>query len=641
MANQLDYRAMYQGNDHAHVVVDLSDHQNKLLAGEDISDDLTLDQEARLADFMKACFEMSHRQISKRYPYWDRADEAYDVYVRPDATAFREKAVIADTRAVMDTVLTYLMSALFGRNPIFQLFGLDRNSRKAAKITERVFHQHMRRSAGEARLAQHLIDNIRYGMAPTKIIWSPKDRMNDIQNVSPRRAFPDPRVTWGDHQKAQFIGFTDYAAFDSLLMCGLYPKLAKYPALRQRMSPPRGSWAAHRTQHPEGQGHSIDPADSTVASAYSSSFSLGAARVVDEMYFALPGYAVGLPDYSMIYLLATIIDESVAIRLQANPYGTLFPTTLGGFYSDSHKTFSQSLADIVMPLHDIATWLLRSRIDNVQAALSNMIFADPTQVAIGDLINRHPSGIIRTLPGAKPGEGVYIANVPDVTGGHWNDIAALGELKQRISAASDAQQGMPTSDGIRSATEIQRLTQLGSQRLGVLARIMSANSIRPMARMMVENIQDFLSEGGSVPLSRDDTAQELLPDIDDGYLDYSQADIFGDVEYLVVDGTLPVEPTRSPETWLNMIQVANQTGLGMELDLKRMAERAIEAMGEPDLDQFRISKEKAAQGMTPSQQMMLMEKMRGASVQPQGDVAREVQRGNLVPISQAPQRGAA
>lgn len=59
-----------------------------------------------------------------------------------------------------------------------------------------------------------------------------------------------------------------------------------------------------------------------------------------------------------------------------------------------------------------------------------------------------------------------------MTQSHWSDIGALSDLKQRLSAASDAQQGMPTADGIRSATEIARLTQLGSQRLGVLSRIM-------------------------------------------------------------------------------------------------------------------------------------------------------------------------
>ena len=143
------------------IVVDLSEHATKLLAYEDISSDLTDDQEQKLVDYIKSAMQMSYDRISRRYDHWNEADRAHDVYVRPDATSFREKAVIADTRAIADTVLTYLMAALTGRNPMFQLEGLNRKSRKSSAIIERLIHQQMRRTAGEARIAQHLLDCIR------------------------------------------------------------------------------------------------------------------------------------------------------------------------------------------------------------------------------------------------------------------------------------------------------------------------------------------------------------------------------------------------------------------------------------------------------------------------------------------------
>ena len=216
-----------------------------------------------------------------------------------------------------------------------------------------------------------------------------------------------------------------------------------------------------------------------------------------------------------------------------------------------------------------------------------------------------------------------------MTRGHFNDIGAMSELKQRVSAASDAQQGMPTSDGIRTATEIQRLTQLGSQRLGVLARVMSATTIRPMVGMMVANIQDSLTMEGSVKIDEREMPTQLAGLVEDGYLDYDvRKDLQGNIDYLVIDGTLPLEPTRNAETWMNMLQIMSQTGLNMEYNAGQIAEEAIRAMGITDLDRFRISKEQMqAEGPSPSQQMQLMEKMRGASVQPQENVQREVERG--------------
>ena len=214
----------------------------------------------------------------------------------------------------------------------------------------------------------------------------------------------------------------------------------------------------------------------------------------------------------------------------------------------------------------------------------------------------------------------------------------MSDLKQRLSAASDAQQGMPTADGIRTATEIQRLTQLGSQRLGVLARTISATSVRPMVRMMVANIQDFFAPESSIRISENDSASSVADMVKDGYLDFSLNDIQGEIEYLVVDGTLPLEPTRNAETWITMLRTLNETGMAMEYNSGKIVEEAIRSMGVSDLDQFKISKEQQQKGPTPSQQMMMMEKLRGANVQPQEQIEDQVKKGNLVPMSEAPKR---
>ena len=77
----------------------------------------------------------------------------------------------------------------------------------------------------------------------------------------------------------------------------------------------------------------------------------------------------------------------------------------------------------------------------------------------------------------------------------------------------------------------------------------------------------------------------------------------------------------------------------MEYDAGQIAEEAIRAMGITDLDRFRVTPEQMQQrGPSPSQQMMMMEKMRGANVQPQENIDQQVQAGNLVPLSEARRR---
>lgn len=627
------YSSRYAATAHDGVIVDLSRFASRLVNYDDISADLSDEEECKLVDYVKAMLDMSHARIRRRYDHWQLADRAHDVWVPPDATRFKEKAVIADTRAIADTVLTYVMAAITGRNPMFQLEGQNRKSRRGAMILERVLHQQMRRTGSEARLAQQVLDTIRYGFAPTKVVWNAQSNQNNIVNADPRRTFPDPRVNWGDWENMQFIVFTDFQSYDAISRTGLYPKLKKFPELRYRKDSPKTGWDAHKFHREEGRGLSIDP---TLANERSNSqvanFTLGDARSIDEAWFTLAGEQIGIPGIEQVWLVCTVIDESVVIRFQLNPYGRQFPAVIGGLFFDSHKTYSQSLYDLLLPMHDIATWLLRSRIDNVQAALNNLIFADPTMVSIPDLVDRNPWGVVRTLPGAKPGEGFFIAQVPDVTKGHWNDIAALSDLKQRVAAAGDAQQGMPTTD-VRTATEIARLTQLGSQRLGVLSRVLSATTVRPMVRMMVQNIQDALAFEGSVRVDPNNMPSSLASLVEDGYIDFDVTkDLQGDIDYLVIDGTLPLEPTRNAETWLNMLQVMQQTGLIMEYKAGLIAEEAIRSMGVTDLDRFRISPEERQNGPTPSQEMAMMERMRGANVVNEENLQREIERGNLIPM---------
>jgi hypothetical protein len=628
------YRDQVLGDDD--VIIDLSRHMDKLTQYEDISDDFTIEEETRIVEFVKQCMEMSHHKISKRYSHWLEADRAHDVYVPPDATQFREKAVIADTRAVADTVVQYLFAALGGRNPMFALEGYgSAQDRKAAAILERVFHQHMRRGAGEVRLAQHILDNVRYGMGPTKVLWDAKANTNNFVNWDPRKYFPDPRVNADDHDKRQFVGFTDHISTSALIRSGLYPKMDKYPALRRQLTLPKNGWQSHHWMRDEGRGNTVDQTQPNVRniSGASGFYTLGDNRVVDELWVCLNGYEINVPSIGQIWLVINIIDEGVCIRFQLNPYGQQFPETAGGLFHDAHKTFEQSMYDIMLPMHDIATWLLRSRVDNVQAALQQLIFVDPTQINVGDLIHRNKYGFVRTMPGVNPGEGLFVANIADVTRTHWDDIGRMSDLKQRVSAASDAQQGMPTADGIRSATEIQRVSQMGSQRLGVLSRLMSGKSIRPMVRMGISNIQDALTFEGSIRLSGN--IPDVLRDSIDtsGYLDFNVADLQGNIDYLVVDGTLPLEPSRDANTWMNMLMVLNQTGLNMEYKVGDIAEEAIKAMGVGDIDRFKISPEELQKnGMSPSQAVSMMERARGASVRPQEDVMREAEKGNLVPM---------
>ena len=613
-------------------VIDLTRYPNAmgaLQSYEDIASLLTVEDEGRLVAFVRSMAKMAYFGQQRRYEYWDRADEAYDVYVPPDSTDFREKAVTTDARAVADTVIVYLMSALTGRNPMFQLKGLDRKSRRAAAVTERILHQQIKHTTGEARIAQMLLNSVRYGYAPIRNLWSDSANSNILRNYDPRHAFIDPRVNQSRIDEMQFMILTDYKTTQNLRTnSARYPRMRTRSELTLPTTTQRTGWEIHQHRRPDARGTRQD--DQLYAELWTL---LGTARTVDEVWLHAHGEMFGYPNIQSMWVVITVLDEKHIIEFRLSPVGAQFPIAIGGVYFDEHKNYQQAVMDLLQPLHDITKWLLRSRVDNVQAALSNLIFADPNIISIPDLINRHPSGVVPVQPGFQAGEGLFIAQVPDVTQGHWNDISFLSEQMKVVSAASDLQQGMP-SPSVRTATEIQRMSIMGTQRLGLLSRIMSATVIRPLVRLMVDNIQDSLDKKGELGLDGQNVPKELAGQVRDGFLDYVPADLQGDIAYEVISGVDKADPTRDPQVLLQVLQVLESTGMLAEYDASAIVnDLLLNAMGVSNLDEYRL---KSDAPMSPSQQLQMLQRTQGQTqVQEQEQVSREVERGNLVPIRQA------
>ena len=173
------------------------------------------------------------------------------------------------------------------------------------------------------------------------------------------------------------------------------------------------------------------------------------------------------------------------VQFDASPYPhDSIPIIHGEGQYDAHKTFASSLYDLLMPLQRYQDWLLRTRVENVQSIVQNRLVVDPNRVNIKDILDPNAARLVRTLPGANPGDAILPLQVPDATRNYWQDLDTAGQLMQRVAAASDTAQGIQ-AETQRTATEIARLTALGQQRLGMQARLLSSTTIRPLVRQMI------------------------------------------------------------------------------------------------------------------------------------------------------------
>ena len=579
---------------------------------------LDKETEKKIIDYVHAHFDLSYDRMSKRYDYWKDAEVTHDMYVpsriideskRKSRQSYSGGRIIDQiktpySRSISDTICTYNL-AIFGGAPPFRIEPTSRDtSRKSARILEQRLHHNMRRVGYEQRLYQIFLDNNRYGMAPVANFYG-KDG-NVPVNIDPWSYFPDPRVTAQNRHEADFIGYRTWASLTALYRRGHYDNLDRIVDTR-----PSLAWSANQFLKDTIRDQSVDPTlPGNYGTDYKNYFGLGTAHVLNTLYVYMDPRRLDIPAPFGLYRIV-VVDENVVVQFDASPYPhDSIPIIHGEGQYDAHKTFASSLYDLLMPLQRYQDWLLRTRVENVQSIVQNRLVVDPNRVNIKDILDPNAARLVRTLPGANPGDAILPLQVPDATRNYWQDLDTAGQLMQRVAAASDTAQGIQ-AETQRTATEIARLTALGQQRLGMQARLLSSTTIRPLVRQMISNLQFFEVDGGMVSIPEESTA-----DNPSGDTKYSRGDILGDFDYVVVDGTLPQSPEENSENLIRSIRVLSETGAAQNYDMDMFVERLIESFGFTDVENW---------------------KKQPGEVMPDEQIMQQLQAGNLVPMGQAAQ----
>jgi len=593
---------------------------------------LDKETEKKIIDFVHAHFDLSYDRMSKRYDYWKDAEVTHDIFVpsrviddskRKNRQNYSSGRIIDQiktpySRSISDTICTYNL-AIFGGAPPFRIEPTSRDtSRKSARILEQRLHHNMRRVGYEQRLYQIFLDNNRYGMAPVANFYG-KDG-NVPVNIDPWSYFPDPRVTAQNRHEADFTGYRTWASLTALYRRGHYDNLERINDAR-----PSLSWTSNQFLKDTIREQSVDPTmPGNYGTDYKNYFGLGTAHVLNTLYVFMDPRRLDIPAPFGLYRIV-VVDENVVVQFDASPYPhESIPIIHGEGQYDAHKTFGSSLYDLLMPLQRYQDWLLRTRVENVQSIVQNRLVVDPNRVNIKDILDPNAARLVRTLPGANPGDAILPLQVPDATRNYFADLDTAGQLMQRVAAASDTAQGIQ-AETQRTATEIARLTALGQQRLGMQSRLLSSTTIRPLVRQMISNLQFFEVDGGMVSIPEESTSDNPTGDTR-----YSRGDILGDFDYVVVDGTLPQSPEENSENLIRSIRVLSETGAAQNYDMDMFVERLIESFGFTDVENWK----KQPSEIVPDEQ--IMQQLQAGNLVPMGQAAQEMGQPGVVPNQPQP-----
>jgi len=620
---------------------------NMLNAGKNAAAALTEATEKDIVSYVQECFNLSYDRIGRRYDNWREADQAHDLYV-PSYTVDamqqstkkgkRRKPRIIDvirtpySRAICDVRCTYNL-AIFGGMPAFTIYPVRRTASKlAARIVQAELSQNMLRVGYERTLYQITLDQNRYGVSPTAVFYGRYG--NQPINIDPWNYFPDPRVTMQTPQDADFIGVRSTASISALYRRGIYANLS-----RVEQNSTVTAWNANTPINDNARGTKPDPSHEstrTETAEAETKFGLGRTHVLNTLYAFISPKWFNIEAPFGLYRI-TVSDERTVIMFDRAPWPHKeFPIVSGASDWDAHKVFPSSAYDLGMPLQRFQDWLLRARVENTQNLIRGRMIADPTKVMVDDILNPNTARLIRALPGADLKGAVLPIDQADTTQNFWSEMENAGQLQQRLLAASDTAQGVQT-DTQRSATEIARLTSLGQQRLGTQARMLSASQIRPMVLQMIQNLQYFGIHGGQVELPRE------LANTENGWYEWHQKEILGDFDYQLSDGTLPADPRQNTDNLMRALRIIGETNTAPDWKMARIFTELFVSMGFTDVEEWRNTpiegkkqlgmQQAAAAANNPGVAAQLAQT--AATISSDEDISRDLEKGNIVPLSQA------
>lgn len=640
---------------------------------------------SKVVQKLRARLDLSYRNVSQRYDDWDRVDEHRRMFIdlsrvvrrgdkQTDRTKGREmpfdrSIVIPMSYAIESVVKTQLFSIFAGRDPFLELLGRGLEDIGPAKKMELLCQYDYQQSRGATSVYSMVQDAVAYGVGiiydhwedvsgwktvppppPTMMQrfmpqlfpppgpskqWGTVKEFNKWTPVDPFNFWPDPRVSLANLQEGEFIGHRVYRGFMHILeraqnAGGPYFNLDNLKSGNATGSQGEQSRQIGRTRFALDQFALKENGDDKDKGYYT----------LDHLQVKLipKDWEFGDSDKPEIWWF-TLADERTVIRAHKSAYDHgEFSYSVAETNPDPHTIANPGVIENLDGLQRTANWLLNSHIENVRKTMNNEIVYDPDLIEEGDIMNPGPGRWIRLtqlgheliLNGRNIGEFYQQFNIADITGAQLKLIETLYDLGNRMSSATDQMQSTQSSDGT-TLGEVKMLNAGANQRLGVMAGMMDAMAIAPLANRAVANRQQFTSIEQFVRIigeqaQAESQGMERMP--------IGADDIQGNFDYVPHSPVSPQDPMRQASMWQNLLatlgawpQLTAPGPDGKYLDVREIFNEAAKAMGARNIEQFykqmqmqpQMGMGQPGMGMPPAQ------------VVPDEQIQQAVQSGNMVP----------
>jgi hypothetical protein len=521
--------------------------------------------------------------------------------------------------AILETILSYMVAAFF-QEPIFRYEGVSPEDELGAIMLEKVVDVHCNKSKVALNLHTMFRDAMVYGMGIVVPTWvkrkgrrtvkeekgffsSFRDRFvaqgfrkvtedvvlfegNDLINIDPYLALPDPNVSIHEIQKGEFFGWGDRTNYMSLLREeGVDDELFNVQFLRNLTNKESSIFtidASERDLKNAGPWRDNNPNVSTP---------------LDVIYMTVDlipkEWELSNKEYPEKWSFGLGADEVVVKAQPLDLDHDLLPVAVCAPDFDGYSTSPVSRMEILYGLQETLDWMFNTHIKNVRKAVNDMLVVDPYLININDVKNPEPGKLIRTRRPAW-GKGVKDAvqqlNVVDITRGHVADSAFIVNWMQKIGGADDASMGSLRVGGPERLTgqEFKGTQARQFSRMERIAKLIGLQSMQDIGYMFASHTQQMMDEPLYVTTTgrwREVLETDYGESVSKGRMEVSPFDLLVDYDLKVRDGSVPGGGFN--EVWIKLFEIITATpALEQRFDSVRIFKHIAKNSGAKNVDEF-------------------------------------------------------
>lgn len=596
----------------------------------------------------------ARHEIQKRFSSWREIDKTLTIYIplKDKEEALKKKdsskpvsIVFPYTYSMLEALLTYLSMAFF-QDPIFQYEGVEDDDTIGAMLMEQVIRLHCIKNKVSLNIHTSIRDALCYGVGvaipgwktqygrrpvktsiiteselgsstsyETQMVDSLLFEGNDLSNIDPYMWLPDPSVSSADIQSGEFNGWVDRDNYMNLLSeeKQAHSNLFNVKYLRNRKDK-RSTLAFDQSDRQKRHGGASD--------LHRSMSNTTNPVDVIKMYIKLipREWKLSSNEYPELWYFELASDDLIIACEKADHNHGMYPMSVASPEYDGYSITPIGRMEVLYGLQHTLDFLFNSHVSNVRKAINDMLIVDPYLVNINDLKDPQPGKLIR-LQRPAWGRGVdkvvQQLKVNDITRANIADSAYITQWMDRISGADQSMQGALRQGGPERLTSSEFQGTRGSaiSRLQRIAMLISTQYMQDIGNMFAVHTQQYQSQETYVKIiGRYAEQLKKIYGTNTKNVKVSPYDLAINYDLIVRDGSIP--GGNFSNTWIEMFKViGTNPELMQQFDITRIFMYIAQQLGAKNVEDFRRNVNQV-QGQT----------------MPDEQVAREAEKGNLVPI---------